>query len=349
MLLIAGIILLTIINFIFHAFDYDVSFKNQIHRVNLPDSYKNYQPLETTENIKFGNQEMQLLFESEQELIHFISSNNEVIIKEGGSIHTLHKINRVGELVDKTILFRDFSTKSQEFVCGDYIINSYGAYYKNWILDGDSSEIPMIVHNKDNTWTHNEKYKLLNFVLKHCPYYDYQNDLENTSTIAYFHEDKWQLLYVYIKDSYKYVLRKGTLEYDTSLFSNAPNNIKPIYYQREEYVKSRSSNGNNASYSWVGRLYATLLVDEDVLNFSMALSVPDLGTGSGLYKIHKQDIRNTKESVYEQIKPFVYCADARLEFKMFSYNSNAGNQYGFTNIGQKIYKIKMITDDIISE
>ena len=349
MLLIAVIIILIFINFIIHIFDYDASFKNHIHRVKLPDIYNKFQPLETSDSIQFGNHQMQLLFESDQQLVHFISSNNEVIIKEGIAVYTLHKRNTAGKLVDKITLLRDFSTKSQEYVCGDYIINSYGAYYKSWILNGDTTEIPMIVHNKNNTWTHNEKYKLLNFVLKHCPYYDYQNELENTSTIAYFYEDKWQLLYVYIKESYKYVLRKGRLEYDTSLFSNPPNNIKPVYYQREEYVKSRSVNGNNPSYSWAGRLYATLLVDDDVLNFSMALSIPDLGTGSGLYKIHKKDIRDTKESVYEQMKPYVYCSDARLDFKMFSYNLNAGTKDQFTNIGQKIYKIKKITDDTTGE
>ncbi|MGN7724167.1 hypothetical protein [Chitinophaga sp. 22620] len=135
------------------------TYKNGNHD-GLPEAYAEYQSIDSVKTIESGTAQLQLLFESEENIQSFLTEANNVIIctVHGKSENTFYKIAPGGDVIDSLRISR--RTGDLAFVKGFIIDKEMSEYYK-WSFNGNKAPIRIPAENAGFDWdTGRQKSKL---------------------------------------------------------------------------------------------------------------------------------------------------------------------------------------------
>lgn len=349
-IIISTVILLSLI-VAFKFGNFDVYLKNVSNNKKLPIEY---QSIYTLKPLYFGKQQMEVLFQSNQEpLSHFISSQNNLIVmvnkapevksKEPGNFIRdifFYKLNKDSKIIDSMIFNRTYETGT-EIMFDDFIVNQTKAYYKTWVLDGDTTCKPVIKHNVDLDWSKDEETDFYENIASNAKYFKVDRYL--TKSIIYFLDNKWNIAYFGNEIPYRpkaskvssYNDNRGETTLRNNLFShyepkgmemikNVPKNIKLLYFQREKLRKRTYNLGGGSSNTtvteWVGYLYCQLFVNSDTLKFKIHNVFTDGNLKSNLFEVKGAEVSNYQTAVEKQYGFFSFYENKDLNFQLFTTN-----------------------------
>ncbi|WP_160139709.1 hypothetical protein [Chryseobacterium sp. c4a] len=354
-LIIGAVFLLAVVLF-YNFGGLDVYLLNKMNRSALPEKYKNYQYIDSTQSITFGHHEIKLMWESYSGIQHFISLEGHVIIvtneipkdrnqkeiEDDGAVgstrfymdYHFYKLDKDGNIIDR-YTYKSTRDNWNELLFGDFIVNYNKKYYKTWIKDGDTLRKPMIVQNEDLKWSEDEQIRQFQNIVEKADDYlrDHDGDSECTT---YYMNGKWYQLFTNTKLS-KGIYSRANPGYNNSLFGEGrfekkelePHrypNIMPVYFQRKEVDKFTSSASGGAisttSKSWNGDLYCQLLIKGDTLKFKKAMSFNENFPTEKFYNTKGEDIRKLKAELEKKYAPYLYFSDKNLNFQLFTTREN---------------------------
>lgn len=357
--LITGGILLLVFAFFYNFGGLDVYLLNKMNTSSLPEKYKSYRNIDTSEPIRFGNHEIKLMWKSFETIQSFMNSEGDVIIitseipedrnrkevEEDGAVGSTvfyqdfhyYKLDRTGDVKDHYV-YKRTRENWNELLFGDFIVNYEKKYYKTWVTDGDTLRKPMIVQNEDLKWDEEQQVKLYHKITEESEDYLRENKSGPEERITYYMNGKWYQLHTNARLSEGIYYSRRNPGYRNSLFGEAyfgnrkePDpgrypNIMPVYFQRkelEEFTSGASGGGiSTTSKSWEGDLYCKLLVKGDTLKFKKEMSFNDDFTTEKFYKTKGEDIRKLKAELEKQYSPYYYFSDKNLSFQLFTISSD---------------------------
>lgn len=355
-LLITGAVAVLALVLVYNFGGLDVYLLNKMNRSALPEKYKNYQYIDSTQSITFGHHEIKLMWKSYTPIQHFISSEGNVIIvtseipkdrnqkeiEEDGEVgstrfymdYHFYKLDKEGNIIDH-YTYKSTRENWNELLFGDFIVNYNKKYYKTWIKDGDTLRKPMVVQNEDLKWSREEQISQYDNITENADEY-WRDDKGSLGRITYYMNGKWYQLNTNTKLS-KGINSRANPGYNNSLFGENPfeskelqpnrfPNIMPVYFQRRELYKftSSASGGaiSNTSKSWEGDLYCQLLVRGDTLKFKKSMTFNENFTTEKFYRAKGEDIRQLKAELEKQYTPYLYFSDKSLNFQLFTTSEN---------------------------
>ncbi|WP_293915413.1 MULTISPECIES: hypothetical protein [unclassified Sphingobacterium] len=293
-------ILLFLIMYNSGVWNMDIWLRNQFHSNKLPSLYAGYRDINQPP-LKFGSRTINLLYESEENIDHYLTINDNLIIKrekkgEENSDHVFAKyeftkLDPSGNISD-TYSYVQKSYKDEELLFEGYLINANQAYYKTWPLDGDSSRKNIIIQNENLEWDEGRQIELYRRIQGDASvfYTDYDHSLrkEGQETI-YFQKivykigDDWFIFFENLnedKKGYPYVRSRGKTinnifghpaENGLDWVDNVSTNIESLYFEKIKLTRLTHIIGGNTPASksdeWLGYLYTNLIVGKDTLKF----------------------------------------------------------------------------------
>ncbi|MEO5911636.1 MAG: hypothetical protein ABIP95_12155 [Pelobium sp.] len=330
----------------------DIYIKNVSNSDKLPIEYQSYQSIYNLKPLYFGKQQMEVLFQSDQEpLSHFISSQNNliVIVDKAPEVKSkeptnfirdiyFYKLDKDSKIIDSMVFIRTYET-GPEIMFDDFIVNQTKAYYKTWVLDGDTTYKPVIKHNVDLHWSKEEEIELYENIASNAKYFKVDRYL--TKSIIYFLDNKWNIAYFGNEIPYRpkasndefYDDNRGETTLENNLFKhyvprkmqmikNVPNNIKPLYFQREKLRKRTYNLGGGTSNTtvteWVGYLYCQLFVNSDTLKFKIHNVFTDGNLKPNLFDVKGAEISKYQTAVEKQYSFFSFYENKDLNFQLFT-------------------------------
>lgn len=358
-----GIFVLIFLIIVFNNRTLQIAFVNATNNTKLPKEYDGYFEIDTGSTIRFGNYEMKLLFKSFQSVLHFMSTQNNLIVitsqiptdrdaeevehdKYGGGTTIFqdfitYKLNKDGDIIDQYVFKRTYKNFT-EILFGDYIINDSQEYYRTWVLDGDTLEKPFVIQNKNFEWNEAQQLDLFQKIYDEGHYYmitgdNYkkgQDDIKQE--VIYYFKNQWYKLFIncILPDRILTKNKRGETTYLTNKWgtANGWNYIQPIYFQRIKMdVVTHSIGGNTPSTDeivWAGNLYCQLHVDADTLKFKIPMSFGEYGEKNKFFDQQGAEIQVHKNALEKYYKPYDYYTSDSLNFKLFTLN------------GKELYVIK---------
>ena len=333
----------------------DVYIKNLSNSTKLPKEYQNYKSINTLQPLYFGKQQMEVLFQSNQEpLSHFISSQNNLIVmvdkapevnsKEPGNFIKdiyFYKLNKDSKIIDSMVFNRTYETGA-EIMFDDFIVNQTKAYYKTWVLDGDTTNKPIIKQNAALDWSKDQEIDLYEKITSKAKYFKVER--YSTKSIIYFLDNKWNIAYFGHEIPYRpkaskassYDDNRGETTLKNNLFShyepkgmemikNVPKNIKPLYFQREKLRKRTYNLGGGSSNTtvteWVGYLYCQLFVNSDTLKFKIHNVFTDRYSKPNLFDVKGAEISKYQTAIETEYGFFSFYENKDLNFQLFTTNA----------------------------
>ncbi|MGJ1385541.1 hypothetical protein ACR782_05030 [Sphingobacterium spiritivorum] len=278
----------------------DIWLRNLFHSDKLPPSYSAYQDINQPP-LKFGSRTITLLYESEERIDHYLTSNNDLIIKrekkgEGNSdrrftVYEFTKLDPSGNISD-TYNYIQHNYRDQEVLFEGYLINADKAYYKTWPLDADTSQKSISIQNEHLDWHEGRQIELYRRIQGDASvfYTDYDHSLrkEGQETI-YFQKivykigEDWFIFFENLnedKKGYPYVRSRGKTinnifghlaENGLDWVDNVSTNIESQYFEKVKLTRLTHIIGGNTPASksdeWLGYLYTNLTVGKDTLKF----------------------------------------------------------------------------------
>lgn len=353
-LLIIGAVLLLAVVFLYNFGRLDVYLLNKMNTSKLPEKYKSYKDIDTTDHITFGHHEIKLMWNSYETIQHFISSDGNVIIVtseipkdrnqkeietdgEMGSTrfyidYHFYKLDKDGNIIDQ-YTYKASRENWKELLFGDFIVNYEKKYYKTWIKDGDTLRKPMIIQNEDLKWGEDEQVNLYHKIIEEADEYLRDSKSGSEGIITYYMNGKWYQFFTNTKALKNGYFSDRNPGYNNSLFGKQsfservlqPNrypNIMPVYFQRKELDKFTSSASGGAisstSKTWTGDLYFQLMIKGDTLKFKEEMSFKEDFPTEKFYNTKGENISKLKAEIEKQYSPYFYFEDKNLNFQLFT-------------------------------
>jgi hypothetical protein len=320
--------------------DIDLIIKNKLNNSDTPQEYEIYQDMTKTV-LNFGNKEMKLFLESNEQIEHYFTKQNNLIViktenfdKEEGVECTkeLLKLDINGNVIDKFSLDSKILNKQETFFEG-YLINTNENYYRTWAIDGNTEKKKLEVKNENFSWELETNTNFIKNINQNANYFfhEYCYGEKKFDKIIYLIDNKWSVFYFDEKtkiDTFdeNFIISKGKTENNLfKHFSNEKNkyvpnensNIESVFFQKTRAKMSYSSGGSD-DVVWEGNLYSHLKVGKVELKFKEELELDEKFKLSNL-KINNKLIGSLTRKG-QPFEPYFYWENKKINFQMFTNN-----------------------------
>lgn len=331
----------------------------------IPEAYAAYQSIDSVSTLESGTAELELLFESEENIQSFLTEENNVIIYtvHGKRENTFYKIAANGDIIDSLKI--DRRAGDLAFVKGFIIDKEMNEYYK-WSFNGNKAAIKMPAENTGLDWdAGRQKSKLAD--IKGLPgtvYVDYRSSSpspEKTvegkiqatqaarpfAVLTYFTGDDCSQFYTTLDVSRQFPWSHTQQLLWNNLFKQlderSANNGKIIpsaalryrYFHKlkKENVRFSGGGGNAPGFTkalYPGYLFSDIIFQKDTIKIKEFMYLDEEPPGSSIAIDGKRIgiLSKNKAQPIENIDGYMYYTNHKLQYALFA------------NGDKKIYQIR---------